>query len=78
MNRGKHPKDRRCYLIRLSSEGASLYQRASRQMDQLDKEFLSPLNSHEQKTLKILLAKLFSQLTEQGISPQAYKDPHAP
>jgi DNA-binding MarR family transcriptional regulator len=73
VRRGKHPQDRRAYLVELSASGKSTYERASKQLDQLDEEFLAPLSKTEREDLRRLLTKLFQNVTTQTVSPHLFE-----
>lgn len=73
VRRGRHPKDRRAYLVEMSALGKTTYQRATKRLDQLDEDFLSPLSKREREDLRRLLTKLFQNVTTQSVSPKFFE-----
>ena len=57
--REDYPKDRRYYLICLTSSGKDLFQKAQKLIIKAEEEFLKPLTKMEQQNLRKYLSKLF-------------------
>jgi DNA-binding MarR family transcriptional regulator len=76
VRRVPHPEDRRAHLIKLTPAGESLFHKAGKELDQLEKEFLSPLTHAEQDQLKHLLTKLFKSVRTHGIPKDMFKPTH--
>jgi DNA-binding MarR family transcriptional regulator len=74
VQRGVHPKDRRAYLVELTSDGKTVLRQAARRLDRLEEEFLKPLSAAERKDLTRLLGKLFRSVTTQRIDPSCFPE----
>ena len=59
VDRKDHPKDRRYYLLHLTSSGVELFKKAHRLVLKAEEEFLKPLSKAERQSLRKFLSKLF-------------------
>ena len=62
--RDDHPKDRRYYLLHLTSSGKTLFQKAQKLVVKAEEEFLGPLTRTERQDLRDCLAKLFHHIPD--------------
>ena len=76
VRRGKHPKDRRAYLVELSPTGQATYHKASKLLEAMDEEFLASLSKSEREDLRRLLTKLFKNIQSQGIPKNMFRNAH--
>jgi len=72
VRRDEHPEDRRAHLVKLTPSGVTLFRRAARKLDQLEKRFLEPLSKNEREDLKRLLTKLFKSVSTQALAPKCF------
>ena len=73
VRRGKHPEDRRAYLVELAPAGKTAFHKAAQRLARLEDHFLAPLSKKERDDFKSILAKLYWHVPTQGISPALFE-----
>lgn len=61
--RGDHPKDRRYYLLHLTSSGKEVFKKAHKLVMEAEDKFLKPLSKMERQIFRKFLSKLFHYIS---------------